>query len=95
MQEWAPATMHFLNENRWSATCFRSLLFNRVALDTTFIKVFYKGLTITSVEIIFPLANVYLIALGMRSITKTYCVRLQMKDYLRTQMFFFLMETIH
>ena len=44
----------------------------------------YKGLNITSEYITFPLANVYDIALGRRSIIKTYSVRLHMEDSFRT-----------
>ena len=47
---------------------------------------FHKGLNMTSAKIIFPLANVYPIALGIRSIIKTYSVRLHTEDSCRTQM---------
>jgi len=46
----------------------------------------YKGLNITYVKMIFPLANVYHIAVGIKSIIKTYSVRLHMEDSFRTQM---------
>ena len=36
---------------------------------------FYKGLNVRSALITFPLANVFHIALGIRSIIKTYRVR--------------------
>ena len=46
--------------------------------------VFYKGLNMTSACIIFPMANVYHIALGRRYLIKTYSIRLQMEDSFRT-----------
>ena len=45
---------------------------------------FYKGFNVRSALITFPLANVYHIALGIRSIIKTYSVRLHMEDSFRT-----------
>ena len=46
----------------------------------------YKGLNITYAKMIFPLPNVYHIAVGIKSIIKTYGVRLRMEDSFRTQM---------
>ena len=47
---------------------------------------FYKGFNVRSALITFPLANVFHIALGIRSLIKTYSVRLHMEDSFRTQM---------
>ena len=48
--------------------------------------VFHKALDITYAEIISPLANVYDIALGRRSIMETYSLGLRMEDSFRTYM---------
>ena len=47
---------------------------------------FYKRFNVRSALITFPLANVFHIALGIRSLIKTYSVRLHMEDSFRTQM---------
>ena len=45
---------------------------------------FYKGLNTTSAYIIFPSTNVYHMALGRRSIIKTYIIRIHMENSFRT-----------
>ena len=52
----------------------------KVALYTTLQRLEYD------ISIIFSLASVYHIELGIRSTIKTYSVRLHMEDSLRTQM---------
>ena len=46
--------------------------------------VIFKALDITYAKIISPFANVYPIALGRRSVIKTFSLRLRMEDSYRT-----------